>query len=528
MRLRAPDHGRALRAMQEAVDRELAAARTGGGRASFGVDATRVARGPGGFLYRVDPPPEATLVEDAPALADGRRAGDRRPARLGRRRELPGRGGRGSRAAGARRPADRGQPRPAARAAAAAGRAGGRAAAPADVPVRPGRARARHARRPAERRAGRGGELGRGVAVRRPDRRPAAQRAAAALGADPHPARYGCQRPGRTTAGPAADARRPGPLRGPDRPPSWTVRSGRCATGWPAPAGCGPGRCSGSGRWRPARSATGGARSWNRPRSSPTCAPAWTHGWPTSTGPRAGCGTTSWTGSRGRPRRDAADLDSELERTVGARRGRRDRGLDPDTLVVRRHELRSRSRDARRDAERIASELAAGERPVPAVEDVVGPGGGPADKRRRLAAARRELIAASGNVEPALRSRLRLAAATTRGAYLRGLPLAEVDVLVLAGGALAPEAYYLAGLSTRSVDLGRRLGPPPGLPAGAPPRAAHRAPAPAPLRSRPQPGPAPGRPARRRHPLTGMASEPQPGPPGRPARRRHPLTGIGQ
>jgi len=147
----------------------------------------------------------------------------------------------------------------------------------------------------------------------------------------------------------------------------------------------------------------------------------------------------------------AADLDSELERTVGARRGRRDRGLDPDTLVVRRHELRSRSRDARRDAERIASELAAGERPVPAVEDVVGPGGGPADKRRRMAAARRELIAARGNVEPALRSRLRVAAATTRGAYLRGLPRAEVDVLVLAGAALPPEAYYLAGLSTRSV-----------------------------------------------------------------------------
>ena len=67
MRLRAPDHEPALRAMQDVVDRELAAARTGGGRAAFGVDATRVARGPGGFLYRVDPPPEATLVEDAPA-----------------------------------------------------------------------------------------------------------------------------------------------------------------------------------------------------------------------------------------------------------------------------------------------------------------------------------------------------------------------------------------------------------------------------------------------------------------------------
>jgi hypothetical protein len=153
----------------------------------------------------------------------------------------------------------------------------------------------------------------------------------------------------------------------------------------------------------------------------------------------------------GSAERGAADLDSELERTVGARRGRRNRGIDPDTLVVRRHELRSRSRDARRDADRIASELAADERPVPTVDDVVGPGGGPADQRRRLAAARRELVAARGNVDTVLRSRLRLAAATTRGAYLRGLPRADVEVVVLAGPALAPEAYYLAGLSTRSV-----------------------------------------------------------------------------
>src|SRR6185503_14850746 len=79
VRLRAPDHGRALREMQDVVDRELAAARTGGGRAAFGVDATRVARGPGGFLYRVDPPPEATLVEDAPAwLTVGERVIDGR------------------------------------------------------------------------------------------------------------------------------------------------------------------------------------------------------------------------------------------------------------------------------------------------------------------------------------------------------------------------------------------------------------------------------------------------------------------
>jgi hypothetical protein len=148
--------------------------------------------------------------------------------------------------------------------------------------------------------------------------------------------------------------------------------------------------------------------------------------------------------------RHAADLDGELERTVGARLGRRDRGIDPDTLVIRRHELRTQGRSARKDAERIALELAAVDRPVPAVEDVVGVGT-PAEQRARLAAARRELVAARDDVEPALRARVRLVAATIRGAYLRGLPRTDFDVVVIAGTALPPEAYYLAGLSTRSV-----------------------------------------------------------------------------
>jgi hypothetical protein len=159
--------------------------------------------------------------------------------------------------------------------------------------------------------------------------------------------------------------------------------------------------------------------------------------------------------------RDAAELDSQLARSVGNRRSRRDRDLDPDTLVIRRHELRTQLRSARRDADRIAGELAADDRPVPTVEDVVGPGGTAEEQRRRLAAARRELVAARDDVEPALRARVRLAAATTRGAYLRGLPRADVDVVVLAGPALAPEAYYLAGLSTRSVISVSDSGPGP-------------------------------------------------------------------
>jgi hypothetical protein len=149
--------------------------------------------------------------------------------------------------------------------------------------------------------------------------------------------------------------------------------------------------------------------------------------------------------------RHATELDSRLERAVGARVGRRGRGVDPDTLVIQRHDLRTRGRSARQDADRIAVELAATGAPVPQVEDIVGAGGTPAEKGRRLAEARRELVAARDDVEPALRSRVRLVAATTRGAYLRGLPRADFDVVVIAGAVLPAEAYYLAGLSTRSV-----------------------------------------------------------------------------
>ena len=94
-----------------------------------------------------------------------------------------------------------------------------------------------------------------------------------------------------------------------------------------------------------------------------------------------------------------------------------------------------------------------------------GPGGGPADQRRRLAAARRELVAARGDVDPALRSRLRLAAATTRGAYLRGLPRADYG----RGRDRGSGAGAGGVLPRRSVDpqrdlgrlLGRGSGPPP-------------------------------------------------------------------
>jgi hypothetical protein len=109
----------------------------------------------------------------------------------------------------------------------------------------------------------------------------------------------------------------------------------------------------------------------------------------------------------------AADLDSELERTVGARRGRREPRPRPGHAG--RPAARAAQPEPRRPPRRRADRLRAGRRRA------AGAGGGGrgrarAGVRRTSAggwpAARRELIAARGNVEPALRSRLRVAAAT--------------------------------------------------------------------------------------------------------------------
>jgi hypothetical protein len=149
--------------------------------------------------------------------------------------------------------------------------------------------------------------------------------------------------------------------------------------------------------------------------------------------------------------RHAAEVEDQLERTVGSRLGRRARGADPDTLVVRQHELRAQRRTARQAAERIALELA-GDDQVPPTEEVLGAGDrSPAERLKQLARARDELVSARADIGQALRRHCRVVATTTRSAYLRRLPRTDFDVVVLTGPVLAPEAYYLAGLSTRSV-----------------------------------------------------------------------------
>jgi hypothetical protein len=173
--------------------------------------------------------------------------------------------------------------------------------------------------------------------------------------------------------------------------------------------------------------------------------------------------------------RHAAEVDELVERTVGARLGRRGRGADPDTLVIRQYELRAQQRTARRTAERIALELAGGGGRVPRAEEMLGEGDRtPAQRLEQLALARKELVAAGGDVSQALRRHCRVVATTTRSAYLRRLPRADYDLVVLAGPTSVPERYYLAGLSTRSVvSVGAAGAPGCADPAGRPPAPHH-------------------------------------------------------
>jgi hypothetical protein len=475
--VRAPDHEDVLRSMRDAVDQELAAAETGGRRAAFGVDATRVARGPGGCLYRVDPPPEVTLVEDAPArLSAGDRAAEGRlgsvadesclveveedlgPRVLDGRLVVDNLGPlRGLRT---RLAALEGTPSPPTfrfdQAELVLGAPGGK--------VKDAIATA------ADRTTEWSFDDRVGDVLRSALRQRWSQ----------------VQTPPGTDAG-ALVARLLDRLLALDARVLFTAPAGP-ATDRTVGALCE--RLTRSGRMRSGLVQRVGplAPGAVRDRYGP-----FVEAETIAADLRAGVDArlSDLDRAEGRLRYDeldrhateldrhATELDGQLERTVGARVGRRGRGVDPDALLVRRHEVRTQGRSARKDADRIALELAAADRPVPQVEDIVGAGGTPAEQRLRLAQARRELVAARDDVEPALRSRVRLVAATTRGAYLRGLPRADFDVVVIAGAALPPEAYYLAGLSTRSVIT---IGDPPGSD-GRPPY----------TRAAPPPGELPGR-----------------------------------
>lgn len=463
MSVRAPEQDRALRSMRDAVDHELAVAATGGARASFGVDATRVARGPGGCLYRVDPPPEASLIEDAPArLSIGNRHADGWLGPVADESCL------------VEADQDLG-PRV----------LDGRLVADNTGPMRGLRARL--------------------VALEGTPTPPTFRfdQARLVLGAPGGRIRDAISTAAETTEEWRYDDRTGDVLRSAlshrwaslQSPPGTDIGgllarlldrllSLDAKVLFTAPSGHAVDRTVGALCERLARAdrlrsgavqrigalAPGAVRDRFGPFVEASTIAA-----DLRSGVESRLGDLDRLEHRlqldeldrraAELERDAEAVEGQLERTVGARVNRRGRGIDPDTLVIRRHQLRTQGRNARQDADRIAQELSASGRPVPTAADVLGPGGTPAEQRGRLVAARKELRAAAEQIEATLRVKARLVAATTRGAYLRGLPRADFDVVVLTGPTIPPEAYYLAGLSTRSViaigDAGPDRPPPP-------------------------------------------------------------------
>jgi AAA domain len=150
------------------------------------------------------------------------------------------------------------------------------------------------------------------------------------------------------------------------------------------------------------------------------------------------------------------DLTDRLER-ARHRRGlvRIGRNTDkPDELVVELHKLRPRRAAAKQNRDNIAAQLAALQeaeiKPNPAVVPIEQAATF-TGRLRQITDARDGLVDARATIEEALRQRCRLVATTTGQAFVRRLPRTQFDVVVIVGRISRPEAFYLAGLSTRSV-----------------------------------------------------------------------------
>jgi hypothetical protein len=150
------------------------------------------------------------------------------------------------------------------------------------------------------------------------------------------------------------------------------------------------------------------------------------------------------------------ELTDRLERTRHRGKVARLRSSDrPDELVVALHQLRPQRAAAKQERDRIAAELAAAPDLGPGLIDPFEADSGPAqtfgERLRVITDARDDLVDARANIDEALRRRCRLAATTTGQAYTRRLPRESFDVVVIVGRISRSEAFYLAGLSTRSV-----------------------------------------------------------------------------
>jgi hypothetical protein len=161
------------------------------------------------------------------------------------------------------------------------------------------------------------------------------------------------------------------------------------------------------------------------------------------------------------------DLAERLQRARSRGRLARLRtGDKPDELVIAMHRVRPQLNAARDLRDRVAAELnALPEEAAPsgASAKIRQSGGTFGERRRQVAEARDELAHIQQRVDAALRQRCRLVATTPGQAFGRRLPRESFDVVVVAGPVAPPEAFYLGGLSTRSViavgEPDRRMSP---------------------------------------------------------------------
>jgi hypothetical protein len=177
------------------------------------------------------------------------------------------------------------------------------------------------------------------------------------------------------------------------------------------------------------------------------------------------------------------DLTERLNKARARNRIARLRNDKADEMIVELHKLRPRQAAVKAQRDKIELELAklaeaesrpAAPAPIPETNTNSFSG-----RLRAISDAREDILTARANIDEALRRRCRLAATTTGQAFVRRLPRASFDVVVIVGRISRPEAFYLAGLSTRSVVAvgapqaavsGARTAPHMARPGGRPPR----------------------------------------------------------
>jgi hypothetical protein len=149
------------------------------------------------------------------------------------------------------------------------------------------------------------------------------------------------------------------------------------------------------------------------------------------------------------------DLTERLNKARSRNRMIRLRNDKADEMMVELHKLRPRYAAVKAQRDKIEAELSklaeAESRPAPPMPLPETGSGTFSGRLRTISDARDAIVDARANIDEALRRRCRLAATTTGQAFVRRLPRQTFDVVVIVGRISRPEAFYLAGLSTRSV-----------------------------------------------------------------------------